>query len=115
MFAGLRITQDGCSADPERMEAVANFPRPETKAQVRQLLGLAQQFAIWVPDMAPATISLRSLLRKATAFVWTSECESEFQQLKEILTDERYIKPLILSSTQSCWWTRQRWLVQGIS
>ena len=43
--------------------------------------------------MAPATLSLRSLLRKATAIMWTSECESEFQQMKEILTDERYIKP----------------------
>ena len=56
------------------------------------MLGLCQQFAIWVPDMAPATLSLRSLLRKATAIMWTSECELEFQQMKEILTDERYIK-----------------------
>ena len=36
LFAGLRITQDGCSADPEKMDAVSNFPRPESKPQVRQ-------------------------------------------------------------------------------
>ena len=43
--------------------------------------------------MAPATVSLRSLLRKATAFVWTPECKAQFQQMKAILSDERYIKP----------------------
>ena len=68
LFAGLRITQDGCSADPEKMDAVSNFPRPESKPQVKQLLGLCQQFAVWVPDMAPATVSLRLLLKKSTAF-----------------------------------------------
>ena len=75
------------------MDALSNFPRPESKPQVRQLLGMCQQFAIWVPDMAPATFSLRYLLRKATEFVWTAECKEDFQQMKAILSDERYIKP----------------------
>lgn len=93
LFAGLRVTEDGCTADPEKMEAVSQFPRPESKRHVRQLLGLAQQFAVWVPDMAPATVNLRSILKKATAFVWTPECEAEYQQIKVVLCDEKYIKP----------------------
>ena len=91
-FAGMRITKDGCTPDPERMEAVEQFRRPETKSQVRQLLGLCQQFSQWVPDMAPATVNMRSLLRKSTAFVWTAECQEEFIQMKKVLTDERFIK-----------------------
>ena len=55
-------------------------------------MGLGQQFSQWVPDMAPATVNMRSLLRKATAFVWTAECEAEFVQMKAVLTDERFIK-----------------------
>ena len=43
-LAGMRITKDGCAADPDRMEIVEQFPRPETRSQVRQLLGLFQQF-----------------------------------------------------------------------
>ena len=93
LFAGMRITEDGCDADPERMNAVAHFPRPESRSQVMQLLGLCQQFAIWVPDMAPATVCMRALLRKASAFVWTPECEAEFQQMKAVPADERFIKP----------------------
>ena len=58
-----------------------------------QLLGLCQQFSIWVSNLAPATFSLRYLLRKSTAFVWTSKYEAEFQQMKAILTGEGYIKP----------------------
>ena len=44
VFAGMKITKDGCSPDPDRMTAVEQFPRPESRSQVRQLLGLAQQF-----------------------------------------------------------------------
>ena len=55
-------------------------------------MGLCQQFSQWVPDMAPATVNMRSLLRKATAFVWTAECEAEFVQMKAVLSDERFIK-----------------------
>ena len=80
-FAGMRITKDGCAADLDRIEAVEQFPRPETRSQVRQLLprvlGLCQQFSLWVPDMAPATVSMRALLRKNTVFMWTPECEAE--------------------------------------
>ena len=68
LFAGLRVTEDGYAADPEKMNAVAQFTRPESKQQVRKLLGLCQQFAVWVPDMAPATVSLRLLLKKSMAF-----------------------------------------------
>ena len=28
IFAGMPITKDGCAADPARMEAVKQFPRP---------------------------------------------------------------------------------------
>ena len=55
-------------------------------------MGLCQQFSLWVPDMAPATVNIRSVLRKATAFVWTAECDIEFVQMKAMLADERFIK-----------------------
>ena len=63
-FVGMSITKDGCAADPDCVEAVEQFPRPETRSQVRQLLGLCQQFSQWVPDKAPKTVNMRSLLRR---------------------------------------------------
>ena len=47
----------------------------------------------WVPDMAKAAVSMRSLLRKASALVWTTDCEVEFMQTKAVLADKRFIKP----------------------
>ena len=32
-----------------KVEAIEQYPRPETKSQVRQLLGLVQQFCLWCP------------------------------------------------------------------
>ena len=42
--------------------------------------------------MAPATVSMRALLRKNTAFIWTPECQVEFKQMKSVLADEQFIK-----------------------
>ena len=46
--------------------------------------------------MAPATVNLRLILKKSMAFVWTPACEAEFQQMKMILCNEKYIKPFDL-------------------
>ena len=43
--------------------------------------------------MALATVNLRSILREATALVWTPEWEAEFQQMKIVLCNAKYIKP----------------------
>ena len=43
--------------------------------------------------MAPATVSIRALLRKNSAFVWSPECQAEFVQIKSILSDDRYNRP----------------------
>ena len=92
IFADMHITKDGCMVDPARMEAVEQFPRPESRSQVRQLLGFMGQFSWWVPDMVPANVSIRALLRKNTTFMWTPECQAEFEQMKSVLSYERFIK-----------------------
>ena len=49
---------------------------------MRQLLSLYQQFSQWMLDMAPATVNMRSLVRKSTALVWSADCEVEFTQMR---------------------------------
>ena len=93
LFAGMRVTKDSCAPDSARLEATEQYPQPKTRSQVRQLLGLVQQFSRWVPDMAPATVNTSALLRKNTAFVWSPECQEEFMLMKLVLTDQRYNKP----------------------
>ena len=60
---------------------------------MRKLMDLVQQFNQWVSDMAPATVSMRALLRNNTAFMWSPECEVEFELMKSVLSDKRFIKP----------------------
>ena len=42
--------------------------------------------------MAPALVSMKALLRKNTAFLWSPECKAEFEQMKSVLSDKRYNK-----------------------
>ena len=43
--------------------------------------------------MAPATVSIKALLRKSSDFMWSPECQAEFVQIKSILSDDRYNSP----------------------
>ena len=60
---------------------------------LRSVLGLANQLASFLPNLAHVTQPLRDLLRKNTAYVWTQAQEESFQELKSLLTS-----PLVTQS-----------------
>jgi hypothetical protein len=92
IFAGLSIGDKGCGPDPDRMKALAEYPRPGCKKQIRELLGLCQQFSVWAPDLSPATVNMRNMLKQTSSFVWSPECEEEFLNVKEALSNNKHIK-----------------------
>jgi len=44
-FAGFRLSPEGVGADPEKLAAVARFPRPTNISQMRSFMGLVEQLA----------------------------------------------------------------------
>ena len=78
--------ENGVKPDPDRIQAITDFPQPTNLTGVRSLLGLAQQLSFFVPDFSHATAAIRQLLGKEKAFQWLPEHSQEFTQLKAILT-----------------------------
>ena len=85
-FAGYVVSPDGVHADPEKTEAVSNFPTPTSVRDVRSFLGLANQLGSFLPDLAILTTPLRLLLRKDTAWTWEQPQVAAFKAVKQALT-----------------------------
>lgn len=73
----------------EKLKAIQNITRPQTKKQVRSFLGLIGWYRRFIPHFASLATPLTDLTKKSPAkFCWTSECEEAFNSLKDLLCHE---------------------------
>ena len=79
---------------PSKVDAVASFPVPKTKKEVRTFLGLSGYYRRFIPEYARIATSLTDLTRKSApnCIRWTSECQEAFQQLKVLLCSGPVLK-----------------------
>merc|ERR1711994_896651 len=86
-FAGVVISKEGVSPDPERMSGLSKFPRPHTCKQVKSFLGCATSLASFTSVLLQDTKHLRALTKKGAKFKWGEEEEAEMQRVIKRLTD----------------------------
>ena len=77
-----------------KLEAVASFPVPKTKKEVRTVLGLSGYYRKFIPGYAGIAIPLTDLTRKSapTSVCWTEQCEKAFRQFKAHLCAEPVLR-----------------------
>ncbi|KAA0041470.1 ty3-gypsy retrotransposon protein [Cucumis melo var. makuwa] len=68
-----------------QIEAVTSWPQPSTVSEICSFLGLAGYYRRFVEDFSRIASPLTQLTRKGTPFVWSPDCESTFQELKQKL------------------------------
>ena len=79
--------------DPALLKDIRDFPRPKNLKQLRSFQGLVNQVTGWNPDIALYLQGLRHLLKQNTSFTWTDEMESKFNKAREVMSDQRILKP----------------------
>lgn len=85
-YLGHCIDENGVSTNPEKVECIRNFPRPETLTGVQSFLGMANYFRRYVQNYARIARPLHDLCKKDIPFVWSPSCEEAFQRLKQAVT-----------------------------
>ena len=85
-FLGYRITPNGIETDQRKIEAVVNWPIPRKLREVRGFLGLCGYYRRFVPNFSELAAPLHALTRKNCPFLWTENCDSSFNALKQRLT-----------------------------
>ncbi|KAL9285831.1 putative nucleotidyltransferase, Ribonuclease H [Arabidopsis thaliana] len=85
-FLGHIVSEEGVSVDPEKIEAIREWPRPTNATEIRSFLGLARYYRRFVKGFASMAQPMTKLTGKDVPFVWSPECEEGFVSLKEMLT-----------------------------
>lgn len=87
-----------------KIKAVADFPCPETKKDVRAFLGLSGYYRRFIADYATIALPLTDLTKKNSPnkVIWTPGCQTAFQKLKTRLTKEPVLKSPTLISHLLC-------------
>ena len=76
------VTKDSIQVDPQKIEAVFEWPRPTTVTEIRSFLGLAGYYRRFMQDFSRIVAPMTRLTQKNARFVWSDACENSFQLLK---------------------------------
>ena len=85
MYLGHVITPAGLKPNTDRIAAVKDYPTPQHIKELRQFLGLASYYRRFIRRFAKVVQPLHALTRKNADFVWTTDCQSAFDELRENL------------------------------
>lgn len=87
-YLGYVVDANGLHADPEKVDAIKNYPTPTNRKEVRRFLGAASWYRRFIPNFSSLASPLNKLTsqsKKAPPFEWSKEADTAFTQLKECL------------------------------
>ena len=84
-YLGHIITPDGLQPNPRLVLAACEFPTPQNVQDVRRFLGLTSYYRKFIAGFAKIANPLHRLTRKGATYLWSVECQSAFEKLKEKL------------------------------
>ena len=90
-FLGHHIDQHGITPLPAKVQAVRDFPQPQSQRQLRQFIGLVNFYHRFLPHGAGLMQPLHALLTaskpKSQALTWTEDALAAFNAAKEALAN----------------------------
>ena len=91
-YLGHIVSNQGVSADPDKLLKVQTWPVPQSTKDVQQFLGLANYYRRFIHNFARIAKPLHKLTECTTTVSWSQECQQSFEALRDRLSS-----PLILS------------------
>ena len=85
-YLGHVISAEGVATDPEKISSVRDWPLPKNRKQVRSFLGFCSYYRKFVKGFAIVAKPLYNLTEENRKFLWSSECQVAFENLKRVLT-----------------------------
>ena len=72
------MSASGVFVDPEKVEAVMSWERPNSVFDIRSFLGLAGCYKRFIKDFSILATLMTRLTQKELKFEWNDLCEREF-------------------------------------
>ena len=86
-FLGHIVSEAGVATDPEKLQAVKDWPRPSNITEVRRFLGLCSIYRRFVPNFADLAHPLHQCTDHMQISTWNDDLERSFTALKKALTE----------------------------
>ncbi|XP_068663001.1 uncharacterized mitochondrial protein AtMg00860-like [Aristolochia californica] len=90
-YLGHIISHEGVTIDPEKIQAISEWPQPQSCSAVRGFLGLAGYYQKFIQSFDPLAPPLTNLLKK-NSFQWNEEASTAFDALKNALASTRVLQ-----------------------
>jgi hypothetical protein len=84
-YLGHVITEEGVRPDPEKVEVIEKFPRPDSTKKLKCFLGMTGYYRKFINNYSKIATPLYLLLKGDAQFIWGNNQENAFQKLKEKL------------------------------
>ncbi|XP_068229556.1 uncharacterized protein [Palaemon carinicauda] len=83
-FCGYTLSENGITADEEKVQAISEFPKPADLTDLRSFMGLTNQLTEFSPHLAAAADPLWPLVSPKRSFTWTADHNAAFAVLKRL-------------------------------
>ena len=87
-FLGHIVSEQGISMQPEKVQAIRDWPPCQTLTELRAFLGTCGYYRRFIKDFSTVAASLYALTEKGAEYEWTSDCQRSFEALKLRLMSE---------------------------
>ena len=84
-YLGHVLDKEDATVSSDKVGAILQMPCPTDKTQLRSFLGMVNYFNQFFPMMSHHTAPLNHL-RKDTPWIWSSDVQTAFEQIKQKLT-----------------------------
>ena len=88
---GCIVGKHGVRPDPEKIEAITDWPVPVDVKKLRKLLGLAAYLHKYSRNYAEMTVHPSRLLKKNEKWSWDADCQRCFKVMKQSLMQSSVI------------------------
>ena len=85
-FLGHRIGREGLSVDPQKIDAVKQWPVPTNVSELRSFLGLAGYYRRFIGNYSMTALPLTELTKDEVEWQWSDKEKGAFDQLKQQLS-----------------------------
>jgi len=81
-YLGHVFSATGMAVDPNKTQAVQEWPTPTNVKDVSQFLGLESYYCHYVQHFSHIASPLHALIQKNATFCWSEACQQTFLTLK---------------------------------
>jgi len=89
---GSVLNEHGARPDRVKVTAILNMPEPQSKEDMRRLIGMLNYLSPYIKKMSAFTAPIRDLLKKEKQFSWLLEHERASKTVKQVLSAEPLLK-----------------------